>query len=283
MRRWIAIAWHASFLVLAAALYFLFVLPRWFELTGAWPVGLGTPLRIVCGVLIGLAALPVAFTLIHTRKPEFGNPQLALSMRFWSIVLHVLAGVLIAGTAVAEIWVSLDSAGQWLFGIYGAAAAIAVLGALSFYLAWVAEQAPPPPKPLKPKKQSTRRGRRGSADEAEADGETADVVEDADADETVDSDDTSSADTVVAEAGEPETTEPDVTEPETESTGSTADAEPTEAAEAAEDAEDAEDAEHETASDDDAGESEGKLRNRRPGAKRPRRFGRGRGGVAVDE
>ena len=37
---------------------------------------------------------------------------------------HVLAGVLIIGTAISEIWLSLDAAGQWLFGIYGAAAAI---------------------------------------------------------------------------------------------------------------------------------------------------------------
>jgi hypothetical protein len=269
MRRWIAIAWHASFLVLAAALYFLFVLPRWFELTGAWPVGLGTPMRIVCGVLIGLAALPVAFTWIHTRKPEFGNPQLALSMRFWSIVLHVLAGVLIAGAAVAEIWLTLDAAGQWLFGIYGAAAAIAVLGALSFYLAWVAEQAPPPPKPLKPKKQRTRRRgeSEGDADDAgdadapdeSKDAETTDVMvadEDADAD----------ADAVVAE-----TTEAD--EPESESTESEAEAEDAEAAD-----EPASDVD-----DEESSESEGKLRNRRPGGKRPRRFGRGRGGVAVDE
>lgn len=267
MRRSVAIAWHASFLVVAAALYFLFVLPRWFELTGAWPVGLGTPLRIVCGVLIGLSALPVAFTLIHTRKPEFGNPQLALSMRFWSIVLHVVAGVLIAGAAVAEIWLSLDTAGQWLFGIYGAAAAIAILGALGFYLAYVAEQAPPPPKPLKPRKQNTRRGRgkTSDAEETAADDveESTEGSEDADPvdaidDEAVDSDDAASADTVVAET--PETT--DVTADDTETTNDT---------------------EPEVDDDEGSTESDGKLRNRRPGAKRPRRFGRGRGGVAVDE
>ena len=34
----------------------------------------------------------------------------------------------IVGAAISEIWLSLDSAGQWLFGIYGAAAAIALLG-----------------------------------------------------------------------------------------------------------------------------------------------------------
>ena len=32
-------------------------------------------------VLFGLAALPVVFTLLRTRKPELGVPQLALSIR----------------------------------------------------------------------------------------------------------------------------------------------------------------------------------------------------------
>ena len=167
MRRWIAVLWHASFFVIAAALYFFFVLPRWFELTGAWPVGLGQAMRIVCGALIGLAALPVVFTLLKTRRPEFGTPQLALSLRFWSIVLHVLAGALIVGAAISEIWVSLDSAGQTLFGCYGAAAAVAILGALAFYLAFAAELPPPPPKPLRPKGRTRRRGRGSDADEVD--------------------------------------------------------------------------------------------------------------------
>ena len=80
MRRWIAVLWHASFFVIAAALYFFFVLPRWFELTGAWPVGLGQAMRIVCGALIGLAALPVVFTLLKT--PQAGvrhSPARALA------------------------------------------------------------------------------------------------------------------------------------------------------------------------------------------------------------
>ena len=65
-----------------ASLYFFFVLPRWFELTGAWLARRSAPsLRIVCGALIGLAALPVVFTLLRTRKPEFGTPQLALTLR----------------------------------------------------------------------------------------------------------------------------------------------------------------------------------------------------------
>ncbi len=182
MRRWIAVLWHALSFVLAGALYFFFVLPRWFELTGAWPVGLGLAMRIVCGALIGLAALPVVFTLLRTRRPEFGTPQLALSLRFWSIVLHVVAGALIVGAAISEMWVSLDAAGQILFGIYGAAAAVAILGALAFYLAYAAELPPPPPKPLRPKTQTRRRGRTSEDDE---DGPTDEVVDD----ETVASDD----------------------------------------------------------------------------------------------
>jgi len=208
MRRSVAVAWHASFFTLAGALYFFFVLPRWFELVGVWTPALGNPLRIVDGVLIGLCALPVVFTLLHTRKPEFGTPQLALSLRFWSIVLHVLAGVLVVGAATAEIWISLDSAGQWLFAIYGAAAAIAVLGALGFYLAYVAELPPPPPKPLKVKERPARRGR-GEATEAEADTEEASPTTDSEA---------TTETTSEADAASDDETESD-TEPDDESDG----------------------------------------------------------------
>ena len=166
-RKW-AILWHALFSIGAGVLYFYFVLPRWPELMGDTSHTLGTALRIVTGALIGLAALPVVFTLLRTRKPELGTPQLALSIRTWSIVAHVLAGVLIIGTAISEIWLSLDTAGQYLFGIYGAAAAIAVLGFFAFYLSFVAELPPPPPKPIKAKKPKQRRlRRRKKGDEAD--------------------------------------------------------------------------------------------------------------------
>ena len=167
MGRTVAVVWHASFSIAAGVLYFFFVLPRWPELLGDTSHTLGTVLRIVTGALIGLAALPVVFTLLRTRRPEFGTPQLALTLRTSSIALHVLAGALIIGTAISEIWFSVDSAGQWLFGIYGAAAAIALLGIFAFYLAFVAELPPPPPKPLKAKKaKQGRRGRRKAAEEA---------------------------------------------------------------------------------------------------------------------
>jgi hypothetical protein len=156
MRRGLTLSWHGLSFLIAAILFFIFVLPRWWELMGDVSPGLGTAMRILTGLLVGLSALPVVLNLVKTRKPEFGTPALALTLRVWSIVGHVLAAVLIVGTAIAEIWVSLDDAGQWLFGVYGAAAAIAVLGAGAFQLSFVAEMPPPPPKPLKPKKVKTQ-------------------------------------------------------------------------------------------------------------------------------
>lgn len=152
MRRGIAVTWHSVSFLISAALYFFFVLPRWPELMGDTSHTLGTVLRIATGALVGLTALPVVFTLLQTRRPEFGTPQLALSLRLWAIVGHVTAGVLIAGTAIAEIWLDLDLYGRWLFATYGGAAGIALLGATAFYLAFAAELPPPPPKPLKPRK-----------------------------------------------------------------------------------------------------------------------------------
>ncbi|MGK2901813.1 MAG: hypothetical protein ACSLE7_02860 [Mycobacterium sp.] len=199
MRRGIASLWHALSLVLAGVLFFLFVLPRWFELTGQWPGTLGTVLRIVCGVLVGLTALPVVLTLVGTRKPELGTPALALSLRVWSVVGHLAAAVLIVGAAISEIWLDLDSAGQWLFGIYGAAAAITLLAAFAFYLAFVAELPPPPPKPLKVKvKKQSRRGAHDttepgsvepeSVEESEPDAEPAAETDEESAEETTSDD-----------------------------------------------------------------------------------------------
>ena len=230
MSRTVAVFWHASFSIAAGVLYFFFVLPRWWELAGDTSHTLGTVLRIVTGALIGLAALPVVFTLLRTRRPEFGTPQLALRLRTSSIALHVLAGVLILGTAISEIWLNLDSVGQWLFGIYGAAAAIALLGIFAFYLAFAAELPPPPPKPLKPKKaKKGRRARREAAEEeaAERDAEateetTEETADDEAADETAEAEDEPAE--VIAEAEEPESTVHDeptdepTDEPEAEST-----------------------------------------------------------------
>jgi hypothetical protein len=265
MGRRVAVFWHATFSLVAGVLYFFFVLPRWPELTGDTSHALGTAARIVAGVVIALAALPVVFTLLRSRKPEFGTPALALTLLTASIVAHVLAGVLIVGTAISEIWLNLDNVGQSLFGIYGAAAAIAVLGIFGFYLSFVAELPPPPPKPLKPKKDKKQRRRGKNGSEAEAAEATAESDEpDEDAEETADAG--SDAETT-ADAGETaETAE----SPEVESTavepGSTAD-------EAA------------VAEDTEEAESTGGLRNRRPTGKGSavHRRRRSRRGVAVED
>jgi hypothetical protein len=256
MSRTVAVVWHASFSIAAGVGYFFFVLPRWPELLGDTSHTLGTALRIVTAALIGLAALPVVFTLLRTRRPEFGTPQLALRLRTSSIALHVLAGVLILGTAISEIWLSIDSVGQWLFGIYGAAAAIALLGIFAFYLAFVAELPPPPPKPLKPKKaKQGRRGRRKAAEDAEdAEEDVTDEVTEDEATTQEDTEDSSESESddepaeVTADAAEPESA---AEEPE-----------PTTAEKPAVD-------------DDPSDSAPGRLRNRRR-----RRL---RGGVAVED
>jgi len=250
MGRTVAVVWHASFSIAAGVLYFFFVLPRWPELLGDTTHTLGTVLRVVTGALIGLAALPVVFTLLRTRRPEFGTPQLALTLRTSSIALHVLAGALIIGTAVSEIWFSVDRAGQWLFGIYGAAAAIALLGIFAFYLAFVAELPPPPPKPLKAKKaKQSRRGRRKAAEDAEPEAATEDGTEGSAESE---SDETPAEVTVDAEEPESTAEEPEATD---------------------------------EASDTSEPEStNGTLGNHRPSGKTsPRRRRRLRGGVAVED
>ncbi|WP_135459334.1 hypothetical protein [Mycobacterium sp. DL99] len=248
MGRTVAVIWHVSFSIVAAGLFFFFVLPRWHELVGDTSPTLGLILRIVTGVLIGLAALPVVFTLQRTKRPELATPELALRLRTASISLHVAAAVLIVGTAVSEIWLSLDSFGPWLFGIYGAAAAIALLGIFSFYLAFVAELPPPPPKPVKTREKAERRGRTKAGAEADAD-------EAADADEVEETEEAPAAD---------------------------ADAEETEAEPEAEEDEASEEAEEATEDEEPAGAS---LRNRRPSSKSgtKRRGLRSRGEVATED
>jgi hypothetical protein len=264
MGRRVAMLWHGLFSVGAGVLYFYFVLPRWPELMGDTSHMVGTALRVVTGVLFGLAALPVVFTLLRTRRPELGVPRLALSIRTWSIVAHILAGVLIVGTAISEIWFNLDSAGQWLFGIYGAAAAIAVLGIFAFYLSFVAELPPPPPKPIKPKEaKKAKRGRqRRKSEEEEDELDAADeslddeeVEEEADAEETEAVEETEEAE----EAEEPVevTAESPTEKPEPEAVAATEEA--------------------------PADESRAGLRNRRPTGKTSHRRRRTRGGVAVDD
>jgi hypothetical protein len=268
MGRKAAVFWHAAFSIVAGLLYFGFVLPRWWELMGDTSHALGTALRIVTGVVIALAALPVVFTLLRARKPEYGTPQLALTLQTSSAVAHVLAGVLIVGTAISEIWLSLDTVGQYLFGVYGAAAAIAILGIFGFYLSFIAELPPPPPKPLKPKKekQGRRRRKKDGADEAEEDEAeaTEDEATEAEADQDAEADG-DEAETAETPGHEEEPAEVTAQGPEVESTAEEAPAlEDTEAAET----------------------PQGGLRNRRPSGKSSgvgrRRRPRG-SGVAVED
>ena len=282
MGRKVAIPWHLLFSIGAGVLYFFCVLPRWYELMGDMPHALGMAGRIASGALIALAALPVVFTLLRTRKPELGTPQLALSIRVWSIVAHVLAGVLIIGTAISEIWLSLDTAGQYLFGIYGAAAAIGVLGIFAFYLSFVAELPPPPPKPIKAKKPKKRRIRRKKGEEADEAAEEAEEAPEAEPDEDTE---TEEAETVEAEAGETEEAEEikEAEKPEQEEEPVAVTAEDTEAD--AESTTEEAPATEATEATEAAEEPTGGLRNRRPTGKGTHRMRRRRtrGGVAVDE
>ena len=167
MRRGIAVTWHSLAFLAAAVLYFVFVLPRWWELLGTWPHGVGTAGRIVTGLVLASAAIPVVLTHVKTSRPEFGVPKLALALRVWSIVGHVAAATLIIGTAIAEIWLDLDSFGRGLFAIYGAAAALALLGATAFHLAYAAELPPPAPKPLKLENKSASAPAEDAGDDAD--------------------------------------------------------------------------------------------------------------------
>jgi hypothetical protein len=283
MGRKIAVPWHLLFSLIAGVLYFFFVLPRWPELMGDTSRTLGMALRIVTGALIALAALPVVFTLLRTRKPELGTPQLALTIRIWSIVAHVLAGVLIIGTAISEIWLSLDAAGRWLFGIYGAAAAIALLGVFAFYLSFVAEMPPPPPKPIKPKEPKKRRLRRKKGEEADTE---AAIDEDAEAAEADEAGETGDAQTIDAEAEETE--EAEQAEPASEPAEVTAETSETVESQAAPEPATkaspvAEPAKAPAEAADESDEPRPKLRNRRPTGKGSHRMRRRRGGVALDE
>ena len=185
MGRRAAVALHLALSLIGAALYVVFVIPRWWVLLGDFPTTLATVGRIAAGVPIGLAAIPVALLLQQSLKPGHRTPEIALRLRAWSGVLHVVAGVLIVLTAIAEIWLHLESVGPWLFTVYGAAGAIAVLAVLAFYLSFIAEQPAPAPKPAKPAKVKKPRGK-SKRTEAEA------VVEsDAETEtETVTADDT---------------------------------------------------------------------------------------------
>lgn len=179
-----AIAVHLALSLIGAALFVIFVIPRWWVLLGDFPTTLSTAGRIAAGVPIGLAAIPVALYLRQSLTADPPKPEITLRLLAWSGVLHVVAGVLIVLTAIAEIWLHLPSVGPWLFAVYGAAGAIAILGVLAFYLSITGEtppKAPRAPKPAKPAKDKKPRGKRKRA-------ETTSAVNDAETDTNGDAD-----------------------------------------------------------------------------------------------
>ncbi len=143
---------HAALVLVGLVLYLMFVLPRWWVLTGDIPTGLATAGRLAAGIPIALAALPVLTILRDTLAGKARVPELALRLRAWSAVLHLVAGGLILLAAIAEIWLRLGVGGPYLFAVYGAAAAIAILAVLALYLSFVAEKPPAPSKPAEPAK-----------------------------------------------------------------------------------------------------------------------------------
>lgn len=207
MRTSAARALHLALFGLGALLYIVFVLPRWWVLTGDIPRTLATAGRIAAGIPIGLAAWPVLQLLKTGLGATPRPPEFALRLRAWSALLHVVAGALILLTAIVEIWLRLQVGAPWLFGVYGAAGAIAILGLLALYLSFVAEQAPTAPKPPKAKSQkakkvsaaakkpTTKRGRQKATPASEAT-EAADAAE-TPADEIIVVTDTDSAATEV--------------------------------------------------------------------------------------
>lgn len=211
MRTSAARALHLALFGLGALLYIVFVLPRWWVLTGDIPRTLATAGRIAAGIPIALAAWPVMQILKTGLAATPRPPELALRLRAWSGLLHVVAGALILLAAVVEIWLRLEVGAPWLFGVYGAAGAMAVLGLLALYLSFVAEQPPAAPKPPKvkaqkakresgeAKKPTTKRGRKKAAPTAEPEqiaiaGESTEAT----------SEDTSGTETVIVESASTE-------------------------------------------------------------------------------
>ncbi len=269
MSRRAARALHLALFLTGLVLYILFILPRWWVLTGDIPATLATAGRIATAFPIALAGLPVLQILRGSLSTKPPTPEIALRLRAWSAVLHAVAGVLILLAAIAEFWLSLETGGPWLFAVYGAAGAIAILAFLALYLSFVAEKPPATPKPPKPKKvkaekvtatkETTPKKPRGKkrdakpaepteADETEA--TAAVVVEETDVAVESEAGDAPEPTPVVTEAAP----EP-ATEEERHAEGQPSEDQPSEADEA-------------------EPQSTGALRNKRPTGKRRRRLGR---------
>jgi hypothetical protein len=212
-------------------------------LTGDIPTAVATAGRIAAGIPIALAAIPALTILRLALSRKAKTPELALRLRAWSAVLHVVAGVLILVTAIVEIWLRLAVGGPYLFAVYGAAGAIAILAVLALYLSFVAEKPPAPPKPPKPPKPAkAKKATRAKAEKAEKAATAPAETVAGDTGSAVDAENTETAVEAAAETNVTETTETDEPAAETE-----------------------------PAKDEGLA---GGLRNKRPAGKTRRRFGR---------
>jgi hypothetical protein len=232
MGRRAAIALHLALFLVGTVLYVVFVLPRWWVLVGDIPSTLATAGRIVAGLPIAAAAVPVWMILQRSLRPSAATPELALRLRAWSAVLHVVAGAVIPLAAITEIWLRLAVGGPWLFGVYGAGAAIAVLAVAAFALSFVAEKPPGPPKPAKAAKEKKpkrekRRDRKRTPERAAADasddtGKATDEADEASGEAGVTEAEVTETDLPGVGAAEVEVTEAVITEAETPEPGHSA-------------------------------------------------------------
>ena len=83
MGRRAARATHLTLWIVGFLLYIVFVIPRWWVLTGDVPATAATFGRIVTGFPIAAAAVPVGLTLQRSLKQESRIPALALRLRAW--------------------------------------------------------------------------------------------------------------------------------------------------------------------------------------------------------
>lgn len=271
MGRRAAIALHLALILIGLLLYVVFVIPRWWVLTGDIPSTLATAGRLAAGIPIGLAALPVLVILRQALTPSAATPELALRLRAWSAVLHVVAGALVLLTAIVEIWLRLDVGGPYLFAVYGAAGSIAILAIAAFSLSFVAEKPPAAPKPPKPPKaeKAPKAKKIKAAKRPRGKKRAATAAETESADETAAEADTpeSDADETSAEAVAPETGTANVDDSDEKVTATEAD----ETDAAGTDITESEDAPEEPAADT---ADTGGLRNRRPVGKTRHRLRR---------
>jgi len=75
MARRAAIALHLALSVVGVVLYALFVIPRWWVLTGDFPGTLAAAGRIAAGIPIAAAAVPVVLNLQRAVRPESATPN----------------------------------------------------------------------------------------------------------------------------------------------------------------------------------------------------------------